>query len=35
MGGVVTNGVQVGLGSVAGFPSVPASWMAVTGRQKL
>ena len=35
IGGVVTNGVQVGSASVTGLPSVAASWIAVTGRQKL
>ena len=33
MGGVGTNGVQVGSAAVSGLPSVSAVWMAVTGRQ--
>ncbi len=33
MGGVVSSGVQAGSALVARLPSVPASRMAVTGRQ--
>ena len=34
-GGVASNGIQDGSGSVAGLPSVAASWMAVIGLHKL
>src|SRR6266511_508131 len=34
-GGVAKSGIQLASGSVAGLPSLAASWIAVTGRQKL